>query len=102
MNETITPTYEEGVLRGRTEQSVIDTAGYTADIFKRDEYHAETMLNLARTIERGLGNVAACDREYEARNSARDLVIKLRALVEHFERENVEHRAEAKRLRGES
>lgn len=99
MNETITPTYEEGVRRGRAEEARLAEATRLGDVFARDEAHARTLRDLATTIRYGLGQVASCDSEYEAMRLAKDLVASLDRLVDHYDSQKVAHRDDAQRLR---
>jgi hypothetical protein len=98
MNETITPTYEEGVRRGATEQHAIDEQTRLADVFARDSSHARSMRDMALSIRSGLAHVGSCDAEYDAMRLVRELVPALDRLVDHFDTVSTEARDKARTL----
>lgn len=53
------PTYDEGHARGMREQAERDEHRRLAACFDRDQSHLDTLLRLAATIRRGIGQVAA-------------------------------------------
>lgn len=92
----VTPTYEEGYVRGTRETAAKAEATRVADVLNRDQGHVKTMIAAVVSVRRGLGNVASRFEADRAEAAARALLTALEALEESLATDEAEYRAKAR------
>lgn len=82
-----TPTYDEGIARGRLEEYTKGEAIRTRDIFDRDAGHIAGLKIIASGIRLNLARVASCEANGKAARLADELVHALDDLEQYYEAE---------------